>query len=195
MRWAALALVMSALPANAQDGMELQRCVWRCLSEFGPATAPAYNQCVADRCATQNTAPSSELSANGWGDLNGLMLQSFGLQGVAIPGEGGSYWLPNAVDPAAATAALGFYYYIPAGGGNAVRLSVGYFQRTRVGFSLVRPITGLFGHNPRDTVFSGTTIEVTTTMLRPGEPRCCPTGEVRWSYDRRTGAVVQLSGP
>lgn len=195
MRRAALALCLAALPATAQDGMELQRCVWRCLSEFGPATAPAYHQCVADRCAAPSAAQAPAPVSNGWGDLNGLMMQSFGLHGVAIPGEGGSYWLPDAVDPGAATTALGFYYYIPVGGGNATRLSVGHFQRTRVGFTLVRPVVGIFGQNPRDPVFSGTTVEVTTTMPRPGEPRCCPTGQVRWSYDRRTGAVTQLSGP
>ncbi|MEO1238725.1 MAG: hypothetical protein AAFW64_03505 [Pseudomonadota bacterium] len=194
---AAVALGLFAVPAQAQEGMELQRCVWRCLSAFGPATGPAYHQCVADQCTALGAAPSPALSTHtgGWGDLNGLMVQSFGLQGLVIPGEGESYWLPDAVDPGAASVALGFYYYIPPGGGNAVRLSVGYFQRTRVGFSLVRPVTGLFGHNPRDAVFSGPTIEVTTTMLRPGEPRCCPTGQARWSFDRRTGVVTQLSGP
>ncbi len=54
-------------PVDAQEeSMELQRCIWSCLSEYGPADNPAYHQCVARVCDTsggsgsvaQNTARS-----------------------------------------------------------------------------------------------------------------------------------------
>lgn len=196
-RFALAALIFLTLAPSgaAQDGMEMQRCVWRCLAAFGPATAPAYHQCVADQCTQAAPVEAPKPVLNGWGDLTGLMAQSFGLQSVAIPGEGGKYWLPDSVDPQTATAALGFFYWYRVGGGNAMQLSVGYFQRTPAGFRLVYPIGGIFGLTPRDAVFSGNTIELTTTPPRPGEAPCCPTGETRWSFDRSTGLVTKLSGP
>lgn len=40
--------------------MAVQRCVWSCLSNFGPATNPAYEQCVVDHCGFESTAAPAE---------------------------------------------------------------------------------------------------------------------------------------
>ena len=48
----------------------------------------------------------------------------------------------------------------------------------------------IFGDAPRDVTFSQGKIEVTTTMPKPGDPRCCPTGSARWTIDRKTLAVA-----
>ena len=53
---AAVAAAALAAPASAQDPMALQRCVWSCLSSFGPNTNPAYHQCVAENCAEEPPA-------------------------------------------------------------------------------------------------------------------------------------------
>ena len=59
--WALLALLFAA-PSFAQvpeDAMEAQRCIWRCLAEYG-ANDPAYGQCVAEQCDNE-PAPSEPL--------------------------------------------------------------------------------------------------------------------------------------
>ncbi|MBK1636606.1 hypothetical protein [Rhodovulum adriaticum] len=48
-----VALVLAGTgPAAGQqaDPMEMQRCVWRCLNQFGPASNPAYHDCVQRVC-------------------------------------------------------------------------------------------------------------------------------------------------
>lgn len=53
------ALAVWAAAAAAQEGpeWEAQRCVWRCLESFGPASNPAYHACVEDRCSIPDPAP------------------------------------------------------------------------------------------------------------------------------------------
>ncbi|WP_133260349.1 hypothetical protein [Rhodovulum sp. BSW8] len=53
-------------PAAAQEGpeWELQRCIWSCLSAFGPADTPAYAACVAQRCPSE-AAPAPVPWASG----------------------------------------------------------------------------------------------------------------------------------
>lgn len=48
-----------------EDPMEVQRCVWRCLANSGPADNPAYEQCVTDHCGLDG--PSDQGNApTGW---------------------------------------------------------------------------------------------------------------------------------
>ena len=61
---AVLAFIGISLPAVAQeDPMDLQRCIWRCLADHGPASDPAYHACVEQYChesvppAAQQPAP------------------------------------------------------------------------------------------------------------------------------------------
>ncbi|SLN38397.1 hypothetical protein ROJ8625_01763 [Roseivivax jejudonensis] len=50
-------LVAASAGAQADDdAMAVQRCIWSCLSAFGPADSPEYQQCVADHCA-ESAAP------------------------------------------------------------------------------------------------------------------------------------------
>lgn len=46
----ALGLLGTGAAKAQEDPMEVQRCVWSCLSNFGPADNPAYEQCVIDHC-------------------------------------------------------------------------------------------------------------------------------------------------
>lgn len=75
--------------------------------------------------------------------------------------------------------ALVFVSY-PQPGGNAVGLEVSLFVAR--GGRLVHdgPVPDLFGTDPRDVVIVPGRIEVTTTVLLPDEPRCCPTGTQRF---------------
>jgi hypothetical protein len=64
-------------------------------------------------------------------------------------------------------------------GGNSMSLTTWIWRDTDVGYLLARvvPIEEFFGIEPRDVRFSPGRIEVTTTVLNPDDPRCCPTGE------------------
>lgn len=82
--------------------------------------------------------------------------------------------------------AVAFIYY--EGGGNAVRLRVALFQGEGGRFRFLRNADDVFGENPRQPVFRPGEFQVTTTMPRPGDPRCCPTGERRYTV-RVAGAA------
>ncbi|SIO17772.1 hypothetical protein SAMN05444722_0715 [Rhodovulum sp. ES.010] len=60
--------VTLSAPAAAQEGPEwdLQRCIWRCLSAFGPNTNPAYHACVDERCAGEPAAAAGSTPASAW---------------------------------------------------------------------------------------------------------------------------------
>ena len=76
------------------------------------------------------------------------------------------------------------------GGGNSAMISAGLFRIDGGKMSLIGPVE-IFGDAPRDVTFSQGKIEVTTTMPRPGDPHCCPTGSARWTIDRKTLAVTE----
>ncbi|WP_157973464.1 hypothetical protein [Tropicimonas sp. IMCC34043] len=101
--------------------------------------------------------------------------------------ENGGYWLPNDIDPAAAVEAIGFVYPIIEGAAGNFDISVGYFTRQPGSlWRLSGTVSGLYGTDPRDTLFLPDRIELTTTTLAPSDARCCPTGSTRWGIDRRT---------
>lgn len=56
----ALALLPLSGVTRAQDGPEwdLQRCVWTCLHNYGPADNPAYGDCIARQCTAPAPAPA-----------------------------------------------------------------------------------------------------------------------------------------
>ena len=76
------------------------------------------------------------------------------------------------------------------GGGNSAMISAGLFRIDGGKMSLIGPVE-IFGETPRDVKFSQGKIEVTTTMPRPDDPHCCPTGSARWTIDRKTLAVSE----
>jgi hypothetical protein len=45
---------------------------------------------------------------------------------------------------------------------------------------------------PRDVTFLPDRIELTTTMPKPEDPRCCPTGTASWSIDRASFVGTRL---
>jgi len=126
--------------------------------------------------------------AQDWSDLDALILPALTASGVAEA----SYWLPSSPDPASAGEALAVVYEpIPGAAGNTT-VAAGLFVRRGAGFALARRVEGLFGLSPRDAAFLPERIEVTTTMLNPGDPRCCPTGTARWAIDRASGVATRL---
>jgi hypothetical protein len=174
---------------SAADEMALQRCVWACLAQFGPNTNPAYHQCVSARCTPASapvaTIPAVPAGPSNWGDLDGLIRQTLGVSGA-------NYWLPDSADPMQATQAVAFSYYMLPGGGNAQSLRTGLYLRVAEHFQLAGVLDGLFGLDPRNVRFTGTAIELNTTMPAPGDPRCCPTAEALWSIDVATMRVTRL---
>lgn len=130
-------------------------------------------------------APAAR-AQDGWGDLGTLLAQSLG------QGADATQWFPDSVDPAQATEAIGTAY-IPFVGGNARSRENGYFRKVNGSFQFAGRITELFGVGGSQTAFFPDRIEITTTMLGPGEPRCCPTLQVRWAIDRTTLVARRLN--
>lgn len=134
-------------------------------------------------------APVAGLAQHAWSFLDPLLTQTLGIR----PGEGPPKLFVDHADPNVATQGLAFFYYENRHGGNAVHHNIGYFRRIEAGWTFVAPVTGLFGHNPRDASFANGVIEVTTTTLGPNEPRCCPTQVTRWRFDPVTTVVTRLN--
>jgi hypothetical protein len=132
-------------------------------------------------------APAS--AQQGWGDLDRLLISSLMRPQDSLAA---SWWLPDDPDPARARSALGIVFFESPNGGNSASIAIGYFLNTDGGWALALPVSGLFGSSPRDVTFRPDRIELTTTMPKPGDPRCCPTGTGRWSVDRATGRVDRL---
>lgn len=68
-------------------------------------------------------------------------------------------------------------------GGNSDFLDVALFRYENGQLSYYRSVDNIFGGNPRNVVMTPGQITLTTTMHKPDEPRCCPTGERDWVID------------
>jgi hypothetical protein len=78
------------------------------------------------------------------------------------------------------------FVYSPIKGGNGVGLSVWIWHDRNGVYQLVRDAANdVFGQNPRNVQFAPGRISATTTVLKPGEPRCCPTGTKTFSILER----------
>ncbi len=131
---------------------------------------------------------AAQAQDSGWGDLDSLILNSLPQDGEVLS----AYWLPDHADPGVARTALAIVYaHIPGSAGN-FGIDVAVFMRGSDGWTLHRTVDGVFGTDPRDVLFLGDRIELTTTTLQPEDARCCPSGEKRFSILRTTGAVTQL---
>ncbi len=104
-----------------------------------------------------------------------------------------AFWLPDNVDPAQATQAIGVIYPIIQGAAGNTGISVGHFHRVQGGWALGGIVRDVFGFDPRDVAFSQGFVSLTTTTLGPGEPRCCPTKPVRWRIDLATLVAQRLN--
>jgi hypothetical protein len=127
-------------------------------------------------------APGGAQSGTNFTDpaIDRLLAQSLGKDPLA------SYWFPDTGEPGRATEALGVEYVTIEGAAGNFNIEVGYFKGSGKGFKLVGKVRDLFGEEPRDVKFQKQGIELTTTMPKPGDPHCCPTGTARWSIDRKT---------
>lgn len=140
--------------------------------------------CAAPASAQTQAWPNQ----HGWGSLDAMILSTLTTSGTAEA----AFWLPDHPDPAQATRGLGVAYeYIQGSAGNT-SIALGYYVRSAAGWQMAGPVTGVFGQSPRDPVYTQTTLEITTTMLGPNEPRCCPTLPVRWRIDLASRAVQRL---
>lgn len=125
----------------------------------------------------------------GWGDLDALLFGSLTQSGTAVA----SFWLPDHPNPQTATRALGVVYeHIPGSAGNT-GIAVGVFVKQQQNWVYAATVQGVFGQSPRDILFGLRTAEVTTSMLGPNEPRCCPTLPVRWRIDLTTFQAQRLN--
>ncbi|WP_134495721.1 hypothetical protein [Microvirga pakistanensis] len=70
------------------------------------------------------------------------------------------------------------FVYSPIEGGNGISLSVWVWYDRNGVYQLARNANtdDIVGQDPRDVKFAPAHISVTTTVLKPGDPRCCPTG-------------------
>jgi len=68
-------------------------------------------------------------------------------------------------------------------GGNSDFLRVALFRGESGRLVHHRNVDDVFGAEPRDVVFAPGRITLTTTMPRPDDPRCCPTGSRDWVID------------
>lgn len=126
---------------------------------------------------------------NGWPDLDSLLGRTLA---VGAQFER-SFWLPDVADPALARQAIGVVYPIIQGAAGNTGISVGYYMRVEGSWAFAGQIAGLFGHNPRDTVYSAGAVQLTTTMPGPNDPRCCPTQAARWHIDLTTLQAQRLN--
>jgi hypothetical protein len=77
--------------------------------------------------------------------------------------------------------ALAFFMHSCAQCGNSERIFVALFRNENGHFRFYREAPGVFGADPRQATFSTGSISVTTTMPKPDDPRCCPSGQQRWT--------------
>ncbi|SON56376.1 hypothetical protein HDIA_2835 [Hartmannibacter diazotrophicus] len=77
--------------------------------------------------------------------------------------------------------AVAFLYMQNAGGGNSFDINIWAFKGAAGGFAFDREVQDVFGTEPRNAKFSKGKLAITTTMPKPGDPRCCPTGKKTWT--------------
>ena len=70
-------------------------------------------------------------------------------------------------------------------GGNSSALDAELFRNENGRMVYLRSAAEVFGSRPRDVAFAPGRITLTTTMPRPGEPRCCPSGSQNWTIETK----------
>ncbi|MBC7770282.1 MAG: hypothetical protein H7124_15990 [Phycisphaerales bacterium] len=70
-----------------------------------------------------------------------------------------------------------------SGGGNSALLDVALFRNQGGRMTYYRSAADVYGGEPRDVVFANGRITLTSTMPRPGDARCCPTGSENWTIE------------
>ncbi|MDX2236589.1 MAG: hypothetical protein NW203_03405 [Hyphomonadaceae bacterium] len=79
--------------------------------------------------------------------------------------------------------AMAWIYF--SSGGNSASLDVALFRNVGGRMTYLRSEDAVYGETPRNVRFAPGRITLTTTMPRPGDPRCCPTGSQSWTITVR----------
>ena len=74
------------------------------------------------------------------------------------------------------------------GEGNGFEIDALLFENAGGTFRFLKKAE-LFGSEPRNVRFQPGAVTLTTTMPRPGDPRCCPTGSKAWTIKVATGGA------
>lgn len=127
--------------------------------------------------------------AQDWGDLDALILPNLTTSGTAEA----SFWLPDNPDPAAASIALAVVYEWIEGSAGSTGIAPGFFVKQEGSWVFAGKVEGLFGQSPSDVAYGESAVELTTIMLGPDEPRCCPSMPVRWRIDYQTLVAERLN--
>jgi hypothetical protein len=141
--------------------------------------------CAAPFAALAQAWPN----AQGWVSLDHMILSTLTRSGTSLS----AFWFPDHGDPAQATRGLGIAYEHIPGSASGFDIALGYYVRTAAGWAMAGPVQSVYGQSPRDPAWTPTTLEITTTMLGPNEPRCCPSVPVRWRIDLGSLAVQRLN--
>ena len=91
--------------------------------------------------------------------------------------------------------ALAVIYTNIEGAAGNFDITVATFRNEGGRFVHHRDHRDIFGTSPRDVRFSPGRIELTTVMPRPNDPRCCPTGQRRWTIATGTVAAGAAGAP
>ena len=89
--------------------------------------------------------------------------------------------------------AVVFVYSDIEGAAGNFDLRVALFEGADGKYRFMRYAPEVYGLDPRDAKFSNGLVEITTTMPRPNDPHCCPTGSERYAIG--TGAAIAKSEP
>lgn len=81
--------------------------------------------------------------------------------------------------------AVVFVYTDIEGAAGNFDLKVALFRGEAGRYRFMRYAPDVFGTEPRQAKFANGVVEVTTTVLRAGDSRCCPTGSKRYAIDVR----------
>lgn len=68
-------------------------------------------------------------------------------------------------------------------GGSSANHLVALFRNTDGRMTHLRNDETVYGSEPRNVAFATGRITLTTTMPRPGDPHCCPTGSEDWTIN------------
>jgi hypothetical protein len=90
--------------------------------------------------------------------------------------------------------AVVFLYKDIEGAAGNFDLKVALFRGEAGKYRFVRYASDVFGIEPREAKFSNGSVEITTTVPRADDPRCCPTGSKRYAIDVRLEANNAQTG-
>ncbi len=145
-----------------------------------------FSLCLAVAVAC---SPASEVSATG-SEESAASDEPAGARDAILAWAFGEYGQQNVFDPVeiffgdftgdGAPDAMAWVLY--SSGGSSAMLDVALF-RNEGGRMVYDRSAEAYGQSPRNVVILPGRITLTSTMPRPGDPHCCPTGSQDWTID------------